>query len=57
MNPARARDIARLHKALADSYRDVGDRPREQREQRESEWWLAYSLALSQTPPSSEPQL
>ncbi len=49
MTPEAARDIARGHKALADLYQATGDRIAANRENTESQWWLTYALALSQT--------
>lgn len=49
MAPEAARDIARGHKALADLYLAAGDRTNANRQHQDSQWWLTYALALSQT--------
>ena len=51
MGPVRARNIARLYKALADQFAEAGDRWRAGIAMRDSQWWLAYSVSLQQTPP------
>lgn len=47
MTPDKARDIGRAYKWLADNV--TGDRLNAQarREHQESQWWLAYSIALA----------
>jgi hypothetical protein len=51
MTPEAARDIARLYKALEASFSDTGDTRAANRAHRDSQWWMTYSLALSQTKP------
>jgi hypothetical protein len=54
MSQAKARDIARGHKAMARLYESAGDRTAARREQEESVWWLAYSIALANTTETDE---
>jgi hypothetical protein len=49
MTPDKARDIARAHKWLANSYTEANMRREAATAQRESEWWLAYALTLEAT--------
>ena len=53
MSPVEAQEIARGHKWLAESYANAGMTRDAQRYERDSQWWLAYSISLSQTPPTS----
>jgi hypothetical protein len=53
MNAARARDIARAYKWLADNLEDVPAEAR--RAERQSWWWLAFATALAQMPPEDAP--
>lgn len=50
MSPARARDIARGHMALAEQYHLAGMLDRALDANREARTWLAYSTALAATP-------
>jgi len=49
MSPEKARDIARLHKGFADQLRDFGQTAEAARAERQSQWWMTYSIALAQT--------
>jgi hypothetical protein len=49
MTPDKARDIARAHKWLADSYAESNMRRQSAAALRESEWWLTYALTLEAT--------
>jgi hypothetical protein len=53
MGAARARDLARIYKGFADHVRGLGDVSGANSAERQSQWWLAYSVALSQTPPGA----
>ena len=53
MSAVKARNIARAHKALADLYEEAGDRMRAALAMRDSQWWMAYAISLSQTPPGA----
>ena len=54
MTPERARDVARSYKALADHLRDLGVIADATRAERQSQWWLNYSIALAVKPPESD---
>jgi hypothetical protein len=54
MAPDKAQEIARGLKWLAQSYEAAGMRRDSQRAEMDSQWWLAYSISLSQTPPVSK---
>jgi hypothetical protein len=49
MSADKARDIARSLKWLAQSYTEAGMARDATVALRDSEWWLAYSIALAQT--------
>ncbi len=51
MAPDKAQDIARGLKWLAQSYAGAGMRRDAARAESDSQWWLAYSISLAQTPP------
>lgn len=53
MSAIKARNIALSYKALADQFEEVGDRVRAALAMRDSQWWLTYSVSLSQTPPGA----
>jgi len=53
MSAVKARNIARAYKALAERFADAGDRPRARGAMENSQWWLTYSISLSQTPPGA----
>ena len=55
MTPDRARDVGRAYKALADYLSDLGAQREAVRAERDSQWWLTYSIALAQTPPPAQP--
>lgn len=54
MPPEAAQDIARGLKWLAQSYASAGMARDATRAERDSQWWLAYSLSLTQTQPGSK---
>jgi hypothetical protein len=49
MTPAKARDAARLYKAMADHLTELGLRQQANVATRDSQWWMTYSIALAQT--------
>ena len=53
MSAVKARDAARGYKGLADHLRDAGAVAEANRLERQSQWWLAYAVALSQIPPGA----
>ena len=52
MAPETAQDIARGYKWLAQSLTEGGMLREATRAERDSQWWLAYSISLAQTPPT-----
>ncbi len=52
MEPAKAQEIARGLKWLAQSYAEAGMARDASRAERDSHWWLAYANSLAQTPPA-----
>ena len=55
MPPEKAHDIARGLKWLAQSYAEAGMVRDATRAERDSQWWMTYSLSLAQTPRSGGP--
>jgi hypothetical protein len=53
MSPTKARDLGRSYKGFADHLRELGDTAGANYADRQSAWWLAYALALSQIPPGA----
>jgi hypothetical protein len=53
MSPETARDLARASKGMARQLDEVGVRREAARMERDSQWWLTYSIALAQTPPKA----
>jgi hypothetical protein len=51
MAPEKAQEIARGLKWLAQSYAEAGMVRDSTRAERDSQWWLNYSISLSHTPP------
>jgi hypothetical protein len=51
MTAEKARDTARAYKALATHLSTVGYASEATRMERDSAWWLAYSLTLAATKP------
>lgn len=49
MTPQKARDVGRLYKALAIQLADLGVAAQAARAERDSQWWLTYSITLAQT--------
>jgi hypothetical protein len=49
MSAEQARNIARHYKGFADHMASLGVRAEATRLERQSNWWLAYSIALAQT--------
>ncbi len=49
MPPEAAQEIARGWKWLAESYAQAGMLRDANRAERDSQWWLTYSISLSQT--------
>jgi hypothetical protein len=54
MTAEAARDLARMYKGFADHLSGLGVRSEATRMERDSQWWLAYSIALAQTPPARD---
>jgi hypothetical protein len=52
MAPEKAQEIARDLKWLAQDYAEAGMSREAQRAERDSQWWLAYSISLAATPPA-----
>jgi hypothetical protein len=50
MSPERARLIARGYKAVAEQLAESGVRAEAARLERQSQWWLTYSIALAVKP-------
>lgn len=55
MAPDKARDVGRAYKALAEHLSELGAQREAGRAERDSQWWLTYSIALAQTPPTDKP--
>lgn len=51
MSALKARDLSRSFKAFAEHLSDGGYADEAVRMERSAQWWMQYSLALSQTPP------
>jgi hypothetical protein len=51
MSAVRARNLARHYKGFANALRAEGFTVEANQAERDSNWWLAYALALSQIPP------
>lgn len=49
MAPQKARDLARMTKALSEMFAEEGMAAQSNRMLRESEWWLGYALTLEAT--------
>ena len=49
MTAERARDIGRLHQALAEQLEAAGGTGQAAREMQKAQWWLTYAITLSQT--------
>jgi hypothetical protein len=49
MTPAKARDAARLYKAMSDHLTELGLARQATVALRDSQWWMTYSIALAQT--------
>lgn len=49
MTADKARDVGRSYKALADHLTEFGLPRQAAAAMRDSQWWLAYSIALAQT--------
>ena len=53
MSAITARDLARSYKGFADHIRAMGDISGANHAERQSSWFMAYAIALSQIPPGS----
>lgn len=51
MTAERARDIGRLHQALSEQFEASGSQACAARELQKAQWWLTYSVTLTQTAP------
>ncbi len=49
MSPEAAQEIARGYKWLAESYASAGMTRDATRMERDSQWWMTYSISLAQT--------
>jgi hypothetical protein len=49
MTPEQAQDLVRDYKAMADHLSAAGVHLDAARMERDSQWWLTYSIALAQT--------
>jgi hypothetical protein len=49
MSAATARDTARAYQGLAEHLRKAGAIGEAARNERSSQWWMAYAIALAQT--------
>jgi len=49
MSAERARDIGRLYQALAEQFEAGGGNAQAARELQKAQWWLTYSITLTQT--------
>jgi hypothetical protein len=54
MPPEKAQEIARGLKWLAQSYAEAGMVRDAVRSERDSQWWMTYSISLAQTPPKQK---
>ena len=55
MTPAKARDIARAHKWLANSYAEANMQGQSAAALRRSEWRLTYAITLEATQKDQDP--
>jgi hypothetical protein len=53
MSAVKARNLARSYKAFADHIAEQGDAAGARHAERQSQWWMAYAIALSQIPPGA----
>jgi uncharacterized protein HemY len=53
MTAFKAQEIARGLEWLAHSYAEVGMKREASKAERDSQWWMTYSISLSQTRPKS----
>lgn len=51
MPAEKAQEIARGYKWLSQSLAEAGITREATRAERDSNWWMAYSISLAQTPP------
>ena len=54
MPPGQAHEIARGLKGLAQSYAEAGMARDATRAERDSQWWMAYSVSLARTLPPEQ---
>ena len=52
MSSEKARDVGRAYKALANRLTELGVQREASVAMRDSQWWLTYSISLTQTPPT-----
>jgi len=55
MPAEQARYVARGYKALAENFAQHGIVSEANRAERQSQWWLAYSVSLAAKPPAPKP--
>ena len=53
ISAVKARDLARMHKGMADALKAAGDTGGARLSEQQSQWWMAYAIALSQIPPGA----
>jgi len=53
MSAVKARNLARSYKGFADHLTELGDVAGARHAERQSAWWMAYAIALSQIPPGA----
>jgi hypothetical protein len=53
VSAVQARDVARAYKGLADHLLGLRATAEARRLEQQSQWWMTYSLALSQIPPGA----
>ncbi len=54
MEAAKAQEIARGLRWLAQSYAEAGMTRDASKAERDSQWWLTHAISLAQTPPKAE---
>jgi hypothetical protein len=55
VTPAQPRDTGRMLLGMAEHFRGIGMPGEARRLERQSQWWLAYAIALSQIRPEATP--
>ena len=55
MTSEKALYVGRAYKALAEQLVEAGIQREAGHAERQSQWWVTYSIALAQTPPGEKP--